>query len=56
MQGMAINKETIMEKETYVGIDISKAKADVAVYPAGEEWTLMTTEASAKQFLLECNA
>ena len=37
--------------EVYVGIDVSKARLDVAVRPTGESWSLSNDEASTDELL-----
>jgi len=40
MQGRAIKGEKAVEKEkVYVGIDVAKAKMDLAVHPSGKRWS-----------------
>ena len=39
------------QKAVYVGIDVSKAQLDVAVHPAGENWTVSNDEAGIRDLV-----
>jgi transposase len=40
-----------METGTYVGIDVAKARLDVAVRPSGEQWVSATDAASLEELV-----
>ena len=46
------SQEVYMEQEaTYVGIDVSKARVDVAVRPAGDIWEVSYDESGVHQLV-----
>src|SRR5271166_4312455 len=54
-QGRAVwpeeSQEMLMETGTYVGIDVAKARLDIAVRPSGEQWVSATDAASLDELV-----
>jgi transposase len=48
---LAPPKEMVMNPATYIGIDVAKARLDVAVRPSGEQWVSGTDEASLDELV-----
>ena len=40
-----------MENKVYVGIDVSKDKVDIALFPDGETWTVAQDEAGLEELV-----
>jgi len=44
-------KGEMMENKVYVGIDVSKDKVDVALFPDGVTWTVAQDEAGLEELV-----
>lgn len=42
-----------MKNEVYVGIDVSKNKVDLAIYPDGKGWSELQDEAGLERLVAE---
>ena len=44
------------QKQTYVGIDVSKAQVDVAVRPTGQRWVVSYDESGVGELVAQMKA
>jgi transposase len=48
---LAYPKEVLMDTATYVGLDVAKARLDIAVRPSGEQWASATDAVSLEDLV-----